>query len=321
MNALERIQQPDAALDAPAARRVAAALEALAPNSRKQYGSAWRNFAAWCSDNDRQALPCAPETLADYLRVRHIQGASPSTLKMARAAACKVHAVQGLDSPGADSLVKDTMRTLAREGRDRGRGQAQGIGWTAAEAAASLSSNGENSLSGLRDAAIIRVASDTLARISEIAALTCADLLADTEGGTITIRSGKTDQTGEGSTRYIGPATLAAVTRWMEAAGIQSGPLFRRIRKGDRLTDAALSAEAIRAIFRRRAADVDAIIGHISGHSFRVGSAQELARDGASIAELQQAGGWQSESMPGRYVQREAAARGPVARRRYGVGK
>ena len=82
-----------------------------------------------------------------------------------------------------------------------------------------------------------------------------------------------------------------------------------------------LSAEAVRAIFRRRAAAVDAITGSVSGHSFRVGSAQDLARDGASIAELQQAGGWKSESMPGRYVKRETAARGPVARRRYGVGK
>ena len=213
------------------------------------------------------------------------------------------------------------MRTLAREGRERGRGQAQGIGWTAAEAAASLASNGGNSLSGIRDAAIIRVASDTLARISEIAALQVADVQADTEGGTVTIRAGKTDQTGEGEARYIGAATLAAVNRWIQAAGIEAGPLFRRIRKGGSVQDVGLSAGAVRDVFRKRAQDVDAIAGKVSGHSFRVGSAQDLARDGASIAELQQAGGWKSAAMPGHYVRREAAARGPVARRRYGIGK
>ena len=38
---------------------------------------------------------------------------------------------------------------------------------------------------------------------------------------------------------------------------------------------------------------------------------------GASIAELQQAGGWRSPATPAIYIRREAAARGPVARRRY----
>ena len=50
----------------------------------------------------------------------------------------------------------------------------------------------------------------------------------------------------------------------------------------------------------------------------RVGSARELAADGASLVELQQAGGWRSPTTPA--VRRESATRGPVARRRYGVG-
>ena len=40
----------------------------------------------------------------------------------------------------------------------------------------------------------------------------------------------------------------------------------------------------------------------------------------ASLAELQQAGGWRSPATPEVYIRREAAARGPVARRRYQVG-
>lgn len=342
IDATGALETVSGALEAPEAnkRRVAAALEALAPNSRRQYGSAWRTFAAWCDFAGRQALPAAAETLADYLRARHAAGASPATIRLDRAAICKVHAVQGMGkNPGADPLVKDTLHALAREGRDRGRGQARGIGWAAAEAAASLAVQGKDKLAGLRDAALIRVASDTLTRISELAALQVADVEgvsllegagADGEGGTIAIRAGKTDQTGEGDTRYIGPATLAAVRRWMDAAAISEGPLFRRIRRGDVLTEEGLAPESVRAIFRRRAARVEAIGGQdrlggqgcrrVSGHSFRVGSAQELARDGASIAELQQAGGWKSAEMPGSYVRRESAARGPMARRRYGIG-
>ena len=53
----------------------------------------------------------------------------------------------------------------------------------------------------------------------------------------------------------------------------------------------------------------------------QVGSARELAADGASLVELQQAGGWRSPTTPAVYVRRESATRGPVARRRYGVGQ
>ena len=82
-----------------------------------------------------------------------------------------------------------------------------------------------------------------------------------------------------------------------------------------------LGADSIRAIVRKRAAAVDGITGRIGGHSLRVGSARELAADGASLVELQQAGGWRSPTTPAVYVRRESATRGPVARRRYGVGQ
>ena len=50
---------------------------------------------------------------------------------------------------------------------------------------------------GLRDAAIIRVMSDTLARISEVVALRCADVEADaTGGGTVLFRASKSARPG-----------------------------------------------------------------------------------------------------------------------------
>jgi len=88
---------------------------------------------------------------------------------------------------------------------------------------------------------------------------------------------------------------------------------WEREKKQDIVINLSLSVDA-------RAAAVDGIAGRIGGHSLRVGSARELAADGASVAELQQAGGWKSPTTPGVYIRREAAARGPVARRRYKVG-
>ena len=303
-------------------RRVAAAIAALAPNTRRAYGSAWSGWERWAADHGRQALPASAAAVADYLEARHQAGAAPSTVRTARAAVAKVHQVTGAADPTADGLCRDVLRAIGRDGRDRGRGQVAGIGWSHAEAAASLASNGARSLRGIRDGAIIRVMSDTLARISEVAALQCADVEADTTtgGGTVLIRASKSDQQGDGSTRYVGPATFAAVTRYLEAAGHSAGPLFRQVRRGGHASAAPLGADSIRAIVRDRAAAVDGIAGRIGGHSLRVGSARDLAADGASVAELQQAGGWKSPTTPGVYIRRESAARGPVARRRYKVG-
>ncbi len=65
------------------------------------------------------------------------------------------------------------MRCIRRDGCSRG--QALGIRWKQAEAAATVAIVDENSLSGLRDAAIIRVMSDGLLRVSECVTLDVSD--------------------------------------------------------------------------------------------------------------------------------------------------
>ena len=82
-----------------------------------------------------------------------------------------------------------------------------------------------------------------------------------------------------------------------------------------------LGADSIRAIVRKRAAAVDGITGRIGGHSLRVGSARELAADGASVVEFQQAGGWRSPTTPAVYVRRESATRGPRVGPRQGSAR
>ena len=177
------------------------------------------------------------------------------------------------------------LKRIGRDGRDRGRGQVAGIGWAAAEAAASIASNGGDSLAGLRDGALLRVMSDGLLRISEASALRVVDVEATADGGTVTVRASE-DRPAWGTARCGSSALPRSrlCSRYLEAAGITDGPLFRRIRKGGRVTADRLGADSIRAIVRKRAAAVDGITGRIGGHSLRVGSARELAADGASLS-------------------------------------
>ena len=93
--------------------------------------------------------------------------------------------------------------------------------------------------------------------------------------------------------------------------------MFQRLDKACR-PRGRLSTVSIRAIVQRRAAAAG-IEGRVSGHSLRVGGAQSLAAAGSSIVEMQTAGRWQSPSMPGRYARGQLAARGAVAKLRYGA--
>src|SRR3546814_19626608 len=52
----------------------------------------------------------------------------------------------------------------------------------------------------------------------------------DSDGaGTLFIPSSKTDREGAGAYAYLSPATMDAIARWREKAGIRKGPLLRRV--------------------------------------------------------------------------------------------
>ena len=79
-----------------------------------------------------------------------------------------------------------------------------------------------------------------------------------------------------------------------------------------------MSAHGARLAIQARAAAAG--IEGASGHGLRVGTAQDLTAAGYGLAELQNAGRWQSPDMPGRYSRGQAAGLGAVARLRESTG-
>ena len=71
----------------------------------------------------------------------------------------------------------------------------------------------------------------------------------------------------------------------------------------------------------RLAIQASAAVAGIEGHNLRVATAQDLTAAGYGLAELQNAGRWQSPDMPGRYSPRPSRrAGGAVARLRESTG-
>jgi site-specific recombinase XerD len=55
------------------------------------------------------------------------------------------------------------------------------------------------------------------------------------------------------------------------------------------------------------------IISQLSGHSMRVGAAQDMVASGVDILPVMQAGGWKSMNIVGRYVQEASVMQNGIA--------
>ena len=276
----------------------------ISANTRRAYEAALRGF-------DGSMHPETDGGIAAYLTGLYEGGRSPASAVMAVSALRFRAKRQGRPSPvGAEAA--QAMAEFRRLASERGRGKVAGMGWEEADRAAAMA--GETGTpAGLRDAAIVAVASDALLRVSEVSALDVADVNLDEQ--TVLIRRGETDR--EGVVQFLGGPTAERIRAWLAGSGITQGALFRAFYKGGRLREGRLTERSVRSIIARWGSAAGAE-GRVSGHSLRVGGAQSLASAGASLAEMQAAGRWRSPAMPGRYAQEQPAERDAVKRLRYG---
>ena len=301
MNALVNAEPKAASLQLP--EETASLIKAsVAENTLKAYQRALQNLTTWLSGR-----VLSDALLANYITVLHEDGKSPATIGQLVAAVKWQLKHQSQESANFP-ITQATLAGIRREGRDRGRGQVDGLIWQDVERVCILAEMG-NSLAGLRDAAMIRLMSDCLLRISEVVAVNIGDFKANT----LTIHASKTDQEGTGESLYVCEATRNVLTQYRETAGITRGALFRHIRRGDHIQPTRLNPHSARRIIQKRATDAG-VEGFISGHSLRVGSAVSLAQAGATVVDMQVAGRWKSSQMPAHYAKAELAERGAIAR-------
>ena len=263
------------------------------------------------------------EALAEYVRRRFEKdGLAPGTLSGVLKAVSFDAKRNGKPDP-VGPFTKSAMASIRREGRSRGRGQAMGVQMDQVREVAKLAA-ADGTVIGLRDAALISVASDGLLRIAEISNMRVEDLSFEQvdKSARLQIRHSKTDQEGKDQPiQYIGPTTARYLDNWLKAAKISEGPVFRRVwlgckRKSSTVGKQSMSIGAIGKIIRARceAAGIEGA----RGHSLRVGMAQSLVAEGATLPELMIAGRWKNPTVAAHYVKRQMAEKGAVARVFYG---
>ena len=282
---------------------------ALSPATEKAIRCDTALFASWCGERGLPPLPASGETVAAFIDSMS-ETRKPASIKRYVASVAHLHRAAGVTDPTKDNVVRLAMKRLGRQ-HDTRQDQAAPFGELAVERV--LATTGDR-LIDKRDLALLMVARDMLGRRSEIVALQVEDVqFADDGSATALVRRSKTDVAGEGAVLWLSPRTSTALRAWLVAAGVDAGPVFRSVDRGDHV-GGALDAGDVSRRFKVMAQRAGIDPAAISGHSARVGMAQDLVAHGAELAAVMQSGRWKSPTMPARYAERLEAGRGAVAK-------
>ncbi len=277
---------------------------AYSQNTLRGYRNDLRRFQEWCVANDSAWLPAQPETIAEFVD-EEAETKAIATIKHRLDAIRFAHMMADLPCPTEHSEVKLAVRRVRRKKSAR---QKQALGLTG-ELLTRMVAACPQTLQGRRNATLISVGYDTLCRSSELALLT-VERLSPCRSSILIPRS-KSDPYGEGRIAYLSEATSRLVEAWLTLSGLEEGALFRGLHT-HQVAAHALSTSSIRRIVKGMAAKAGLSgeeIYALSGHSMRIGAAQDMMVAGIDTLGIMQAGGWKSKNVLARYVENASTSK------------
>lgn len=274
---------------------------ATSSNTRKAYRSDIRHFEAWGGK-----LPATPDVIAKYLHF-YANQLNPRTLARRLIAIQHWHTYQGFSDPTSHIAIKKTMTGILRtfgKPKDKARAlQPEEL---------QLIHNyllSQSSLNNLRDDALLQVGFFGALRRNELVAIQYEHIQWEKDGITILLPSSKTDQQHEGQFSSIPYGTedlcaINALKKWLSAAKITTGPIFRRIISDNQIGSHALTPLSVNHILKKCAAlaginEVD----QLSSHSLRRGLATSAAKTGARLETIMRAGRWKQTNTVMEYIE------------------
>lgn len=276
---------------------------AYAPATIRAYKANFERFIRFCELRNIDALQTKPSDVAFYIAQLTKSGLKSSSIRIAVASISSIHKLNELTDPTQYSDVKIEMRRMHRT---LGRSSKQAFGITRPILEKMLQTLGDD-LRSLRDKAILLTAYDTMCRRSELTSLRIEDFqFSESRMAYIRLRKSKTDQESIGRLIQISHETEKAISHWIRSANLTlEGYLFRAVYANTAL-EKGINGSQINRVFKRIASDARLeahIISRISGHSFRVGAAQDLANSGASLPVLLNRGRWAKTDTVMRYIE------------------
>lgn len=295
--------------------RAEMAIKAFPPNSLAAYSKCWSNWASFCDHQGYPRLPTTAERIDQFFDHAIERGWKRATIELHLSTLALAHRAAALPNPldtfEGELILRAMRRNPAIPAAQR---QAGGLTWDLLSRILSVLDLGR--LIELRNAALVSTGYDMMARPSELTALQWGDLTQEPDGsGRMLLGRSKTDQEGRGHVSYLAPDTMDLLRRWQDETSLRDGAVFRSVPRSNQLNRFAssLSVRDVSRIVKACVSRIDLDCANYSGHSMRVGQAQDILAAGMSMPEIMQAGRWKSPAMPMRYTAHLQAGRGASA--------
>tara|TARA_B100000886_G_C20403936_1_gene483831 strand:- start:847 stop:1800 length:954 start_codon:yes stop_codon:yes gene_type:complete len=279
-----------------------------ANNTVRAYKSDFNDFELFCVKNGFKSLPTEPKIISLYITYLSTRHAKMSTLKRRIVSIGVIHKMKGhyLDTKHP-AIIENIMGIKRRKGSIQ-KGKKPLLINNLKQIINAIDENIKDEIKRLRDRSIILIGFSGGFRRNELVSLDYNDLDFVQEGLKITLRKSKTDQFGEGSikglpyfdnTQYC---PVISISKWLEISKINSGPLFRRFKKGLRLSENRLTDQTVALLIKEylKLAGIDN--KNYSGHSLRSGFATAAAESGAEERNIMAMTGHKSTEMVRRYI-------------------
>jgi site-specific recombinase XerD len=263
------------------------AAQASSPHTQRAYASDWNHFKAWCKNRGRSALPAPADDVALYFRFcaekLHLK---VSTIQRRCAAIAETHNQNRHPSPTDAWIVRNTLKRLRY---DHGSLPNEKKPMSLENIKAMLQ-HCSDSMSGIRDKALLLTGFCGALRRSDLVNLDIEDLAKADEGLVLTIRDPQRK-----APRKLGlpygkdphSCPVQALFAWIEKAQITDGPLFRAVTKFNRPRATRMSDRVVADIVKKYSALIGKRAALFSAHSLRSGFAIAAAQAGASDRSIQ----------------------------------
>lgn len=249
-------------------------------------------YERWCTETGRAAFPAPAEQVAAFVEAT-LEHCAVRTIARRLHVIGRVHQWLDLADPTSGQVVKIAYRAAVKR---RAKPPRQALGLSAGLRDQLLAACPETLL-GLRDRAMISVGYDTLCRRSELVRLRLEDLAPLPDGSAkVLVAQSKNDPLSEGRFAYLSTRGRQDLEAWLAAAQISEGPIFRAVHD-DQVGSEAMNPRIVNRTIQAaavRAGLAPEVVKQLSGHSLRVGAAQDLAVQGRSVLQIMRAGRWYS---------------------------
>jgi integrase len=281
-------------------------------NTEISYYSDLIGYVSYCAREGFTPLPYLDGTVEAYLIYLEALGRKRGTIDRHVASLAYWAELLELDDPRKSFRVKTRLEKLRRRLSKRAR-QAEGLRVDHLERALDLF-NPEVGRD-CQDITLLFVGFETLCRQSELVGFDWSHFELQADGsGLLDLEQSKTDQDGKGDWIHLSIATTNLLLGWRAVSNPKQndGAIFRGIYSDNQMGD-RLSTRGVQRCFKRIAKRLELEPSVFSGHSTRVGAAQEMMERNIDSAKIMLSGRWQSMAMLTRYSKKIRAKHSGMA--------